>query len=101
MSRIFRDKSKDLISLKAVPAEEVWNKSKGRSGKFSLRKDIEIYGRIDKGSSSLITKTNLKGTNHKFVEDTASLSKRTKQKVVDMLKNQNKKVVYLVKEKKK
>ena len=101
MSRVFRDKSKDLISLKAVSAEDVWKKPKKGKSRYEIRKDIEIYGRIDKGSSSLITKTNLKGTNHKFVEDTVSLSKRTKQKIVDMFKNQNKKVVYLVKEKKK
>ena len=101
MSRKFRDKGKDLISLTAVPAEEVWNKSKGRPGKFSLRKEIDIYGRIDKGSSSFVTKTNLKGTNHKFVEDTSNLPKKTKQKIIDMFKNDNKKVVYLVKENKK
>ena len=100
MSRVFRDKSKDLIFLKAVSADEVWSKDR-KNKNYSLRKDIDIYGRIDKGSSSLITKTNLKGTNHKFVDDTASLPKKTKQKVVDMFKNQNKKVVYLVKEKKK
>lgn len=95
MSRIFRDKNKDLVNLEAVTSDQVWTKHK--NGKPILRKDIEIYGRIDKGTSVFITSTNLSGKNHKIVDDTTKLSKKTKNEVVKILKNDNRKVVYLIK----
>lgn len=95
MSRPFRAKNKDLVNLKAVSSDKVWTKDK--NGKPVLRRDIEIFGRIDKGTSAFITSTNLSGKNHRIVEDTANLSKKTKNEVVKLLKNENKRVVYLVK----
>ena len=61
-----------------------------------LRKDIDIYGRVDKGTSAFVTSTNLHGKNHKVVEDTSKLSKKTKNDIVKLLKNDNRKVVYLI-----
>lgn len=98
MSRPFRDKNKDLVNLEAVTADKVWTKDK--NGKPVLRKDIEIYGRVDKGTSAFVSSTNLKGENHKVVDDTFNLPKKVKNGVIDILKNKNRKVVYLIKTKK-
>lgn len=95
MSRIFRDKNKDLINLEVVTADKVWTKSK--SGKPILRKDISIYGRVDKGTSAFITSTNLSGANHKIVDDTVKLPKKIKNDLIKALKNDNRKVAYLIK----
>ena len=97
MSRVFRDKNKDLINLDVVTSDKVWDKSKPYKGKPTLSKKYEYYGRIDKGTSCMITKTNSIGNNHKFVEDTYKLPKNLKNKIVDCFKNKNKRVVYLVK----
>lgn len=95
MSRVFRDKNKDLINLEAVTSDKVWTKKK--NGKPTLRKDIEIYGRVDKGTSVFITSTNLSGHNHKIVDDTAKLPKKVKNDLIKILKNDNRKVAYLIK----
>lgn len=97
MSRIFQQKNKDLVNLDVVEADKVWDTSKLRNGKPTLRKDYSYYGRIDKGSSSFITKTNSTGENFKFVEDTCKLPKVAKNKIIDVFNNKNKRVVYLVK----
>lgn len=98
MSRLFRDKNKDLVNLEVVTADKVWTKNK--SGKTVLRQDIDIYGRIDKGTSAFISTTNLSGGNHKIVDDTSNLPKKVKNDIVNILKNENRKVAYLVKKKK-
>ncbi len=100
MSRRFQEKNKDLISLDVVSADKVWDKSNRRKGKPTLRKTYDYYGRIDKGTSAFITKTNSTGESFKFVEDTHKLPKNAKNKIVDMFSNKNKRVVYLVKKKK-
>ena len=95
MSRKFQGKNKDLVKLSVVTADKVWTKNK--SNKAVLRKDLDIYGRVDKGTSAFVTSTNLSGGNHKIVEDTSRLPKKVKNEIVNILKNKNKKVVYLVK----
>lgn len=95
MSRPFREKNKDLVKLEVVSAKEVWTKNK--KGKPVLRKDINIYGRIEKGFSSYVTSTNMKGSTHKFVENFSSLNKKTKNAIVNKFNNEKKKVVYLIK----
>ena len=97
MSRRFQEKNKELITLDVVSSDKVWDKSKLRNGKPTLKKDYSYYGRIDKGSSAFITKTNSTGDNFKFVEDTYKLPKNAKNKIVDLFDNKNKRVVYLVK----
>lgn len=94
MSRPFRGKNKDLVKLEVVSAEEIWTKNK--SGKPKLRTDIEIYGRVDKGTSAFVTSTNLSGGNHKIVEDACKLPKKVKNDLVKVLKNKNKRVAYLI-----
>lgn len=100
MSRVFQKNNKDLINLDVVTADKVWDSNSIRKGKATYRKDIEIFGRIDKGTSAMVTATNSVGENHKFIEDTNNLPKNLKNKIVKLLKNDNRKVVYLVKKKK-
>lgn len=94
MSRRFRSKNKDLIKLKVVTPNDVWTTTK--SGKSKLRRDIELYGRIDKGTSAFVTSTNLSSGNHKIVEDTCNLTKALKNDIVNEFKNKNRRVVYLI-----
>lgn len=95
MSRPFRGKNKDLVNLEVVTSDKVWTTNK--SGKPTLRRDIDIYGRVDKGTSAFVTSTNLSGGNHKIVEDTCKLPKKVKNGIVNLLKNKNRKVAYLIK----
>ncbi len=59
MSRVFRKNNKDLIKLDVVDSSKVWVKNK--NGSFVMRKDIDVFGRIEKGTSAFVTKPNLKG----------------------------------------
>jgi len=98
MSRTFKPKNKDLVNLEVVTADKVWTKNK--KGDLVLdRTKYDIYGKVEKGFDCFVTNTNLKGTNHKFVENTNNLHKTTQNKIVDNFKNKNKRVVYLVKKK--
>ena len=67
MLRVFRDKSKDFIKLEVNTADEIWDIKHKRNGKPTIRKDIEVYGRIDRGTSAIITNTNMIDENHKNV----------------------------------
>ena len=99
MSRKFRKENKDLVGLKVVTSDHVWTTDK--NGKRRLRKDIDIYGRVDKGTSAFVTSTNLSGGNHKIVEDTCELPKSVKNGVISLLKNKNRSVAYLIRTDKK
>lgn len=92
MSRNTQIKSKDLCKLEVLTADKVWNKNHK-----TLRKDIDIYGKIEKSYTSYVSSTNLKGKNNKFIEDFSSLNKKTKNEIVNKFNNENRKVVYLVK----
>ncbi len=96
MSRLFRDKSKDLVNLEVVPASQVWEKNK--SGKFVYKKCFNIFGKVEKGSSAFITNTNVYGQNSKFIDDTYNLSKKTKNEIVKHFSLHNR-TAYLVKKK--
>ena len=98
MSRPFREKNKDLVNLEVVTADKVWTTTK--TGKRVLRRALDVYGRVDKGSSAFVTSTNLSGGNHRVVEDTCRLPKKVKNGIVKILKNDNRHVAYLVKKNK-
>ena len=94
MSRKFQKKDKDLSNLQVLTSDKVWVTNK--SNKPVLNKNLKIFGKVEVGSSSFVTSTNLSGKNHKFVEDTSNLPKKVKNQVVNNFKNKNKLVVYLV-----
>lgn len=98
MSRVLQPKNKDIVKLNVLKSKDVWEKNK--SGKYVLKDKFEYYGKIDKGLSAFVTKTNKKGLNTQFVENTSSLPKKTKNEIVKVLTDKNTKVVYLVKDKK-
>ena len=54
MSRPFRDKNKDLVNLRVATADEVWVTD--NKGKPRLRRDLSIYGRVDKQCELLLCK---------------------------------------------
>ena len=97
MSRVFKEKNQDLVNLKVLTADKVWVRDK--KGNVKLNKNLNIYGKVEKNSSCFITSSNLQGKNHKFVEDTSKLTKKTKNEIVNQFNNNNKRVVYLVKKK--
>ena len=94
MARKNQSKNKDLCNLMVMTADKVWNKDHK-----SLRKDLDIYGKVEKSYTSYVSNTNLKGKNNKFVEDFNNLNKKTKNDIVNKFNNENRKVVYLVKKK--
>lgn len=98
MSRKFQQKNKDLVNLQVKTSDEVWNTDK--SGKVILNKDFDYFGKVDKGTSTFIKRTNRYGRSVKYIEDTCNLPKNAKNKIVDLFDNKNKRVVYLVKKKK-
>ena len=72
MARKTQIKNKDLCNLEVVTSDKVWNKDHK-----SFKKDLDIYGRVEK-RSSYIASTNKKGANSKFLEDFSNLHKKTK-----------------------
>ena len=98
MSRNLQRKNKDLVNLQVLTSDKVWAKDK--NGKYQINNELNVYGKVEKGSDCFVTSTNKKGTNHRFVENTVNLSKKTKNEIVDNFLNKNKRVVYLVETKK-
>lgn len=95
MSRNFQSKNKDLVNLRVVSAKDVWQKN--RNGSYSYRKDMQVFGKVDKGTSAFVTNTNNRGTNNRFIEDTSKLPKRVKNDIVKQLYQSPKtRVAYLV-----
>ncbi len=92
MARKTQLKSKDLCNLQVLTADKVWNKDHK-----TLRKDLKIYGKVEKCFSAYVSNTNLKGKNNRYVEDFNNLNKKTKNEIVKKFNNENRKVVYLVK----
>lgn len=97
MSRPFREKNKDLVNLRVVPASEVWVKDK--NGKPVLNSKLKIFGRVSKDADCFVTTSNKLGENHKFKENTSNLTKKTQNEIVNLFMNKNRRVVYLVQKK--
>ena len=93
MARKNQEKNKDLCNIKVITSDVAWEK-----GYKSLRKDLNFFGRVEKGSSAFVSNPNLKGTNDRYVDDFSSLNKKTKSEIVKKFKNEKRKVVYLIKE---
>lgn len=99
MSRHFQSKNKDLVNLDVITADMVWEKSKSDKNNLIMSKKYDYFGKVEKGMSAFIVKTNINGENGKYIEDSCNLPKNAKNKVVDYFNNKNKRVVYLVKKK--
>ena len=93
MSRNFQKKNKDLVNLEVVSSKEVWEQDK--KGKYRYKKNLKIFGKVDKGTSAFVTNTNSSGLNNRFIEDTSNLPKKIKNQIVKHLYNKNR-VAYLV-----
>lgn len=97
MSRVLQTKNKDLVNLVVKQSKDVWHKNS--NGKYVLNNKYDYYGKVEKGTSAFVVRTNLDGTSAKFVDDTSNLSKKTKNEIVKSISNGTTKVVYLVKNK--
>lgn len=95
MSRVFRDKNKDLVNLKVVTSDKVWLIDK-KSKKPVFNKKLKVYGKVNKETDCFVTTNNLKGLNHKYKENTVNLPKRVQNDIVNQFMNKNKRVVYLI-----
>lgn len=71
MSRKNQSKNKDLCNLMVMTSDKVWV-----PGYKNLRKDLDIFGKVEKGFVSYVASTNSKGKNSKFVEDFSALNKK-------------------------
>lgn len=90
MSRSFQKKTKELATVKVVSSE---NYSKNR-------KDLKFVGSVQRGYTNFITTKRNKVTGKcSYIDDTSSLTKRSKNEVVKFFMDKNNKrkdVVYLV-----
>lgn len=90
MSNVYQPKRKELAKVRVISAQEYdENRSK-----------LRFVGRIKRGYTSFITtQSNKKTGKSTFVDDTSSLTKKTKNDVVRFFSdkaNEKKQVVYLV-----
>ncbi len=95
MSSVYQPKRKELAKVKVVSSDE-YNRN---------RFNLKFVGSVQRGYTSFVTTQKNKNTGKcSFIDDTSSLTKRTKNEVVKFFsdkKNSKKRVVYLVTEKKK
>lgn len=98
MSSTYSKNKKELAGAKVISSKEVFTK---RNGRYVVRPDIDIIGKVDTSMSNFILKVNKRGGKPNFVDDVSELPKRTKSELVghfyDEKGNRNKnKVAYLV-----
>ena len=95
MSSVYQPKRKELAKVQVVSTETYRNN----------RSKLKFIGSIQRGYTSFVTTQKNKATgNCSFVDDTTSLTKRTKNDLVRFFsnnKNRNKSVAYLVVDKQK
>ncbi|MGI5927922.1 MAG: hypothetical protein ACOX8A_12240 [Thermacetogeniaceae bacterium] len=100
MSRVFSKNNKELASLQIISSDEVWQVNK--KGKAVLSNKYKFLGKIDRAVPNFILKANNPNRKNYFIDDTSSLPKRTKSKIVDFflnnktVKGNKRRVVYLV-----
>lgn len=103
MSSTYSKNKKELSGVKVVPASYVWKKSKS---KFTLRKDVDIVGKVELPLSNFILKANNDNRQTGYIEDVSALPLRTKNEIVNHFYNKSGKrtkntVAYLVRTDKK
>lgn len=80
MSNVYSKNKKELAGVRVVPAKTVW--SKNRNGTYSLRKDIDIVGKVELPMPNFILKANNTGRQTSYVDDVSALPSRTKKDLV-------------------
>lgn len=103
MSSTYSKNKKELSGVKVVSASDVWQK---RNGKFRLRKDIDIVGKVELPLSNFILKANNEERQTGYIEDVSALPVRAKNEIVCHFYNKQGKrtrntVAYLVRTDKK
>lgn len=95
MSSKFQPKRKELSNIKVVSTQSYGNN----------RKNYKLVGSVQRGYTAFVTTTRNKNTGKcSFIDDTSSLTKKTKGEIVKFFsdkKNRNKGVAYLVLDKNK
>lgn len=90
MSSVYQPKRKELAKVKVV-SSQTYDKNRSR---------LKFIGRVKRGYTSFITtQSNLKTGKCSFVDDTSSLTKRSKNELVRFFSdsaNDKKSVAYLV-----
>ncbi len=94
MSSVYQPKRKELAKVKVISSDE-YNRN---------RYNLKFVGSVQRGYTAFVTtQKNRKTGKCTFIDDTTSLTKKTKNEVVKFFsdnKNSKKNVVYLVIEKK-
>ena len=89
MSSVYQPKRKELAKVKVV-STKTYDEN---------RTKLKFVGRVKRGLTSITTQTNKKTGKCSFIDDTSSLTKRTKNDIVRFFsdkENEKKNVVYLV-----
>lgn len=90
MSNVYQPKRKELAKVKVVSSSEY----------RANRKNLKFVGGVRRGYTAFVTtQENRKTKSVSFVDDTSSLTKRTKNELVKFFsnkENRNKSVAYLV-----
>lgn len=99
MSSVYSKNKKELAGVRVVPASSVW--VKGRNGKYKLRNDIDIVGKVEIPMPNFILKANNNNRQTGYIEDVSALPSRAKQDLVSHFYDKNGKrnknsVAYLV-----
>lgn len=80
MSSRFSNVKKELSGVKVVSASDVWE---NRNGKYRLRTDVKILGKVETSMPNMILRANNKERKTGFVDDVSELPKRTKRDLVN------------------
>ena len=90
MSNVYQPKRKELAKVKVVSTETYSNN----------RSTLKLVGSVQRGYTNFVTtKANAKTGQRSFIDDTSSLTKRSKNELVRFFsskKNRGKNVAYLV-----
>ena len=99
MSNIFAKYRKELSGVKVVSKDKVFIKN--HKGKLVRNKNYDVIGKVEIDMPNVILKANRSGNKTAFIEDTSSLTKKTKSDLIDFFFNKkgernNKKTAFLV-----
>ena len=99
MSNIFSKYQKELSGVKVVSKNKIFIKNK--NGTTVKNKKYDVIGKVCIDMPNIILKANKKGNKTAFIEDTSSLTKKTKSDIIDFFFTKqgvrnNKTTAYLV-----